>query len=202
MKRFFILAVMVAAASSSFAYSYYGSYSSPKFEMPGWLTFMCVVMIAWGILEIILFFKIWGMTNDIKALKKDYFNETKFETKEETANHLRRNLVMDNTENVKRILLQNFINNVELDFKSMVSTGYIKDENGDDKWVGVEEMERYNRKKFIRPHIENLQKLYERTGEKIPACIQSMETFEDYFNLIVKEDLEVKTETGRKNPEY
>ena len=135
MKRFFILAVMVAAASSSFAYSYYGSYSSPKFEMPGWLTFMCVVMIAWGILEIILFFKIWGMTNDIKALKKDYFSETKFETKEETANHLRRNLVMGNTENVKRILLQNFINNVELDFKSMVSTGYIKDENGD--WVFV-----------------------------------------------------------------
>lgn len=156
---------------------------------------MCVIMIAWGILEIILFFKIWGMTNDIKALKKDHFNETKFETKEETANHLRRNLVLGNTENVKRILLQNFINNVEMDFASMSTAGYVKDENGKDVWTEGEPMREITRKKSIRPYVENLQKLYERTGDKIPACIQSMETFEDYFNLIVKEDLEVKTKT-------
>ena len=37
-------------------------------------------MITWGILEIILFFKIWGMTNDIRALKKDFFHEKKDES--------------------------------------------------------------------------------------------------------------------------
>lgn len=199
MKRLFIFAVMVAAASSSFAY--YGSYSSPELEMPGWLTFMCVVMIAWGVLEIILFFKIWGMTNDVRAMKKDHFNETKFETKEETVNHLRRNLVLGNTENVRRILLQNFMNNVEMDFAIMCRAGYVKDENGKDVWTESEAMKEISLKKSIRPYVENLQKLYERIGEEIPICIKSMETFGDYFNLVVKEDLEVKTETDSKNPE-
>ena len=188
---------MVAAASSSFAY--YGSDSSSD---SGWLTFMCVVMIAWGILEIILFFKIWGMTNDVRALKQDHFNEAKFATKEETAGHLRRNLVLGNTENVRRILLQNFIDNVEMDYASMCRAGYVKDENGKDVWTESEAMKEINLKKSIRPYVENLQKLYERIGEEIPVCIKNMETFGDYFNLVVKDDLEVKTETSRKNPEY
>ena len=41
---------MAAAASSSFAYHDYG-YSRYKFEMSDWLTFMCIVMIIWGVLE-------------------------------------------------------------------------------------------------------------------------------------------------------
>ena len=74
---------------------------------------MCIIMIAWGILEIILFFKIWGMTNDVQALKKDHFCETTFETKGQMARYLRKNLVLGNMDNVKRILLQNFIDNME-----------------------------------------------------------------------------------------
>ena len=89
MKRIFALASAAIAASSSFAY--YGSYSSSSYEMPGWITFMGIIMIVWGILEIILFFKIWGMTNDIKALKKDHFNESVFETKSGMARYLRNN---------------------------------------------------------------------------------------------------------------
>ena len=34
-------------------------------------TIIAVILIAWGVLEIILFFKIWGMTNNVKKLKKD-----------------------------------------------------------------------------------------------------------------------------------
>lgn len=34
-----------------------------------------VVMLICGILEIVLFFKIWGMTNNIKAIKEKSFNE-------------------------------------------------------------------------------------------------------------------------------
>ena len=195
MKRFFVFVVSAMAASSSFAY--YGDYSSPKFELPGWLTFMGIIMIAWGILEIILFFKIWGMTNDVQALKKDHFCETTFETKGQMARFLRKNLVLGNMDNVKRILLQNFIDNVEHGYGELKSYGYVKDENGNDKWTSFEEQ---NLKESIRPYVENLQKQFEKIGEELPIYIQLMECFGDYYKMFVKEDLtvEVKKETEDK----
>lgn len=38
------------------------------------LTFTGLVMIVFGILQIILFFKLWGMTNDIRDIKNKYLN--------------------------------------------------------------------------------------------------------------------------------
>ena len=195
MKRLFVFSISMAAASSSFAY--YGDYSSPRFELPGWLTFMGIIMIAWGILEIILFFKIWGMTNDVQALKKDHFCETTFETKGQMARYLRKNLVLGNMDNVKRILLQNFIDNVEDAYSNMSSGAYIPDEKGTPQWVDYEEQ---NLKESVRPYVENLQKQFEKIGEELPIYIQRMECFGDYYKMFVKEDLtvEVKKETEDK----
>ena len=67
--------------------------------------FIAIVSLIAGVLQIILFFKVWGMTNDIKALKKDHFNETVFETKAGMARFLRNNLVLGNMENVKKTSL-------------------------------------------------------------------------------------------------
>lgn len=47
--------------------------------MEGLMIFTGIVMIAFGILQIILFFKIWGMTNDIREIKNKYFSEGKKE---------------------------------------------------------------------------------------------------------------------------
>ena len=172
-----------------------GRYGEP--ELPGWLTFMGLIMIVWGILEIILFFKVWGMTNDIKALKKDRFNETLFETKGEMARYLRRNLVIGNMENVKRTLLKNFIDNVEHGYGELQTSGYVKDENGNDKWTNFKEK---NLKESIRPYVDNLQKQYAKIGEELPVYIQRMETFGDYYHLFVKEELtvEIKKESEDK----
>lgn len=38
------------------------------------LTFTGLVVIVFGILQIILFFKLWGMTNDIREIKNKYLN--------------------------------------------------------------------------------------------------------------------------------
>lgn len=43
--------------------------------MEGLMAFAGVVMIAFGILQIILFFKIWGMTNDVKRIWKKVNND-------------------------------------------------------------------------------------------------------------------------------
>ena len=87
MKRQVTLAIVLLPAISSFAY--YGEYSSsPNLELPGWVTFMGFLMIAWSILEIILFFKIWGMTNDVKEINHNLFEIAKFieESHNERAN--------------------------------------------------------------------------------------------------------------------
>ena len=192
MKRIYLLIACATLAVNGFAA---GRYGEP--ELPGWLTFMGIIMIAWGILEIILFFKVWGMTNDIKALKKDRFNETLFETKGEMARYLRRNLVIGNMENVKRTLLKNFIDNVEHGYGELQTSGYVKDENGNDKWTNFKEK---NLKESIRPYVDNLQKLYAKIGEELPVYIQRMETFGDYYHLFVKEELtvEIKKESEDK----
>ena len=33
---------------------------------------MCLIMVVFGVLQIILFFKVWGMTNNIKNIKEEY----------------------------------------------------------------------------------------------------------------------------------
>lgn len=40
--------------------------------MEGIMTFTAIIMIVFGVLQIILFFKIWGMTNNVKSLKNLY----------------------------------------------------------------------------------------------------------------------------------
>lgn len=191
MKRLFVLFVSMACASSSFAYYGDYSYSSPKLEMPGWLVFMSIVMIVWGILEIVLFFKVWGMTDNVKAMKKAHFNEMEFESKAEIVRFLRENLVLGNMENVKKILLKNFIDNLKRSYAKLPVGGYEKDENGVSQYVSYKEK---NLKVSIRPYIESLQKQYDKIGEQMPVYIQRMETFGDYYKLFMIEDLEVKTE--------
>jgi len=185
MKRIFILVSAISVVSSS--YAYYGRSSS--FELPGWLTFMGLVMIIWGILEIILFFKIWGMTNDIKEMKKDHFNEIFFESKGEMANYLRKNLVIGNMEKVKRVLLKNFMDNVERGYRELPAYVSVKDDNGKEKYINIEER---NLNESITPYVDNLILQYGKIGEEVPVYIKRMKTFRDYYKLFVKEELTVK----------
>lgn len=41
-------------------------------------TFMAIVFLVFGILQIILFFKIWGMTNNVKKIKNKLFEDDFF----------------------------------------------------------------------------------------------------------------------------
>lgn len=45
--------------------------------MEGILNFISIIFIVFGILQIILFFKVWGMTNDVKELKNLYADRSK-----------------------------------------------------------------------------------------------------------------------------
>ena len=189
MKRIICISVAFFMALNIMAYDYYDSYLASMDESSGWLTFFAILIFVWGVLQIILFFKVWGMTDDIKAMKKDHFCETVFESKSQMARFLRNNLVLGNMENVKRTLLKNFIDNVEHGYEQLERYGSVKDEKGAEQWVSLEEK---NLQESILPYVDNLRKQYEKIGEELPVYIQRMQTFNDYFKLFVKEDLIVE----------
>lgn len=188
MKRFSFLIAFIIVANNIFATGQYGDYE--KAETPGWLTFMGLILIAWGILEIILFFKLWGMTNDVKSIKKGLFNEECPENVAGIIDYLRKNLILGNKEIVRKALLQNFISNVIKGYNSSPSGTYVQGQ-----WVVSKEI---NYKKSISNYVDNLQKQFDKIGEELPLYIKNMKTYGDFFNLFVEEDFIIKTDTNNK----
>ena len=45
--------------------------------MEGITLLVSIILIVFGVLQIILFFKLWGMTNDIRKLKDHFVPESK-----------------------------------------------------------------------------------------------------------------------------
>lgn len=39
------------------------------------IDFLTIILLIFGVLQIILFFKVWGMTNDIKEIRNKYLKE-------------------------------------------------------------------------------------------------------------------------------
>lgn len=39
------------------------------------IDFLTIILLIFGILQIILFFKVWGMTNDIKEIRNKYLKD-------------------------------------------------------------------------------------------------------------------------------
>ena len=200
MKKIIILAALTLQAFKVMAIDY--SYSSQQVEMPGWLVVTAIIMITWGILEKILFFKVWGMTNDIRELKKDFFNEIKYESQGQMKDSLRKKLILGDLEKVKKTFLIDFINSVESSFEKMKALDYEKDEHGSYHMVSSKEK---NLKKSIRPNINQLQKQFEMIGEEVPDYIKRMETFQDYYSLFTEEEnggtkVEISTDKEIKNP--
>ena len=153
-----------------------------------------IFLIVWGCFQIIvacfqirLFFKVWGMTNNIKALKKDYFFETEIECKDEMIKYLKKNLILGNIEGVKRALLRNFMNNVERGYNQLVSHY-----NEDPYNTKETEAERYEKKieTSIEPYIEHLKSQFKKIGEEVPNCIIQMKTFRDYLYVFKEDELD------------
>jgi hypothetical protein len=70
-KLFLSSAILLLTSSVAFAQyeDLYTSNSATNSSISGWLTFYLIIMILFGILQIILFFKVWGMTNDMDKIK-------------------------------------------------------------------------------------------------------------------------------------
>lgn len=166
---FLLVAVILSLAPNAvFAYSSYGR----EPETPGIIIFLWVVF---GVLSVVMFFKIWGMTNDIKTIKKKILDEELADLKaiagDQQYQWLRKNMLAGKIDYVKLRLVDNFAKVVERTFN---------DQKGIDK---TEKMTQ-----SIRPLVEKLQKQFDKIGEPIPQYISKMETYNDYFNMFSAED--------------
>ncbi len=51
------------------------------------IDFLTIVLLVFGVLQIVLFFKIWGMTNDIREMRNKYLKDEDEEVLEEVTNN-------------------------------------------------------------------------------------------------------------------
>lgn len=68
-----------------------------------------VVFLVFGVLQIILFFKIWGMTDDIKSIKEKYLKEDNFTDvteEDETGDPLRKGVLVQNINTGKQMRIK------------------------------------------------------------------------------------------------
>ncbi len=133
-----------------------------------------IIAFVAAILNIILFFKLWGMTNDIRELKKDHFDTHLPEDIPQLRAYLRENFLLEDKVKVKRVLIQNFLDNINSKCNNSRSS-YIDTTNP------VLDTD-------ITPYIQNLKKQLEKVNMDVPEPIQKMKTCRDYYELFKNED--------------
>lgn len=138
---------------------------------------LIVVYVIFGILALILFFKVWGMTSDIRRIKNRLFlddlDEGKIE-RQDQIDSLRSNLLAGDIAYVRQRLINNFYDGVVRSFKAFPKDS---DRNA-------------NLSQSIRPLVDKLQKQFDKIGEELPNYIKKMETYNDYFNTFTFKDFE------------
>ena len=129
------------------------------------------------ILCVILFFKIWGMTNNVNEIKDRLTKDDDFKTRGELREQLRKSYVLGDKERIKRILILLFIERIN--YKCNIYQE--EDMRADNPNLNIS----------IIPYVENLSKTLAIIGEKTPECILNMKTYKDYYNLYKKSDFKI-----------
>jgi len=139
-------------------------------------TFVEFITLAVAVLNIILFFKLWGMTNDIRELKKDHFDTRMPEDIPQLRAYLRENYIMGDNAKVKRALIHEFLDNINSNCN--ISRSSYLDTN--DSRLDTD----------ITQYVERLKKQFAKVNLDIPKEILNLKTFRDYYELFKNEDFE------------
>lgn len=181
MKRFIIILVALATVSKTFAS--YGSYGSDDAAI------IFGVSAISGILTIILFFKVWGMCNNVSKLKERYYDGLDFKSEEEAAKYLRKCIILGDKEAAKRCLLERFMLKIEHAISVMKFNGEVEMKDGELKWKSPE-LQKV--KDFVNPYVKALESQLSMFDEKLPENISKLVTFEDYLNIYPIKNIMVK----------
>lgn len=153
---------------------------------------LILTIVEW-ILGIILFIKIWGMTNNVKDMKND-LSELKKEivkiknvyrddgspkslSGDAPLNKLKYNALLGNLDYIKRQLMDNFC--CEIEKQAFDKAGKIDNSKLNNS---------------IRPYITMLEKQFNKIGLELPTYVKEMETVNDYVNFLSSADFQVNKE--------
>lgn len=165
--KYFILISLLAVASPAFAYS---SYDEPS----GFATFLTILTFVGALLNIILFFKIWRMTNNVKRIKEKMIPDSSGDLTEEL-NTLH---FMGKDKECEEIILRAFYSTLcdKLD------------------WAKVNMLEDHYSEKIDEPitkFTDVVAKQYKKIGREMPEMIKNLKTYRDFLNQrIDKKDTE------------
>lgn len=127
--------------------------------MEGLMTFTGLVMIAFGILQIILFFKMWGMTNDVRKVSDKFTGDS--------PKDLKKAILKEDKGRIAEILFDAMFNEMQCCY--------------DDSFAHVD-----GEKDFIE-QISNLKKEYKgrylKYGINFPESVDKIEKREDIEKL-------------------
>lgn len=129
---------------------------------------LALVTLVAAVLQIILFFKVWAMTNDVKKLRENcgYSNESNFNLE------IRKLLASGSKEKAKEMLLNRFYDNIaELNYSGLDQSGNNYDQitkNIDADFLKLK---------------EGLTNDLSKIGEQLPENIKQMKSGQDFFDL-------------------
>lgn len=141
--------------------------------------FIAIISLVAAVLQIILFFKVWGMTNDIRELKKDHFASAGFENVEKLRAYLCECVVLDDKANLKRALLQDFIDNINYKSGNSFKSVYLTDSH---RGMKVD----------ITSEIELLKNQFAKVNMEVPEAILDMKTYGDFYQYFKLSELTIQ----------
>ena len=175
MRKIIFVFSLLAISLKGQASGYYESYSDNNMSgLESWTLFFGILFVVWGILQIILFFKIWGMTNDIRELKEDHFATGRIDNLNQLRAYLRENIVLDKKENVRNALLNDFLDQINNKCNPYRSS-YIP---AQDPVMNTD----------ITPYVNLLIMQLAKVGMEAPEAVLKMKTYRDYYEYYTKED--------------
>jgi hypothetical protein len=126
-----------------------------------------VIIIAASVLQIILFFKIWAMTNDVRALRENSVGHSNF------VFEIRKLILLGEKKKAADILLNQFIRKIkDLNYDDL---------NANDGEYYKEDLNRKD-KDFDKAKKE-LEHVFLKIGEELPEGIKNLKSGEDFKNL-------------------
>lgn len=134
---------------------------------------IAIVALVAAILNIILFFKLWGMTNNVSELRDLFVMEKNNGSREDLLNQLRVSYVLGENEKIKQKLILHFVERINNDCKAY-DEYYLHHTGLNDS---------------ITTQVEHLSKALAIIGEETPERIKNMKTYRDFYEVFKRSDL-------------
>ena len=127
---------------------------------------LTIVYFVFGLLYLILLYKVWCMTNDVASLKKKFVD---YSHGVGVKKQCRKLVLLGRKEEAKEIMIDVIFQQLEIEY-----------EKTQNEVVSVDEF----MKRPIKPYIERLEKNLKKINETVPENIAKLTTIGDYFNLV------------------